>query len=131
MSLVNLVGHQVISYSFVSRLANGTKIGLQTKYSYNVKYAEGSNLCKGELSCELCHKDEPESFSVKLVMSGTFTYKAGSEKAALHVDSFNALFPYAKAYIAMATSAGGIPPVNLPEIDITSQNIYSFEKPTP
>lgn len=131
MSLVNLVGYQVNKYSFENSLANGTKISLQTKYSYNVKFAESNHHCKGELSCELCDKDNPDKFVLKLTMTGVFTYKADAEKANIHVDSFKALFPYAKTYVAMVTAAGGIPPVSLPDIDIEKQSIYSFQKPTP
>lgn len=131
MSLVNLVGYQVGKYSFENRLESGVKIALATKYSYNVKFAGGANHCKGVLTCIVNDKDNPEGFRIELEISGVFTYKPGSEKAAVHIDSFKALFPYAKAYVAMVTSAGGMPPVSLPEIELEGQNIYSFEKPTP
>lgn len=130
MSLVNLVGYQVNKYSFENSLANGTKVSMQTKYSYNVKFAESNHHCKGEFTCELCDKENPDKFSLKLTLTGIFTYKADAEKASIHVDSFKALFPYARTYVAMVTAAGGIPPVNLPDIDIEKQSIYSFQKPT-
>lgn len=129
MSIVNLAGYQVSEFAFKNKLPSGTKISLQTKYSYNVKFADKNNHCRGEMLCEVSDKENPDNFNLRLVMSGLFTYKADSEKARVHVESFRALFPYARSYVSMVSAASGVPPLMLPEVDIESQNIYSFEKP--
>ena len=131
MSIVNIVGYQAKEFSIKNSLPTGAKISMQTKYSYNVKFADSSSHCRGEITCELCDKDNPENLSLRLVMDGIFTYKPGSQRAHVHVESFKALFPYARSYVSMVSAASGMPPIFLPEVDIESQNIYSFEKPKP
>ncbi len=130
MNIVSLIGYQVNEYVFKNRMPSGSKISLGTKYSYNVKFAK-ENRCKGELVCEVCDRENPDSFALKLVMCAFFTYKEDAEKARVHVASFQALFPYARSYVSMVSAAAGITPIMLPEANIESQNIYSFEKPEP
>lgn len=131
MSIVNLAGYQVREFSIKNALPSGTKISMQTKYSYNVKFADSASHCRGEITCELCDKENPDNFALRLVMQGLFTFKPGSERAIVHVESFKALFPYARSYVSMVSAASGMPPIMLPDVDIESQSIYSFEKPKP
>ena len=52
----------------------------------------------------------------------------------MHVDTYKALFPYARAIITTLTANAGIPPIIIPEADIESQSIYRFNlgnKPDP
>ncbi len=131
MSIVDLAGYSVSEFSFKNSLPSGTKISLQTKYSYNVKFADKTRQCKGEIVCEVGDRENPDSFHLKLVMSGIFVYKEGSERARVHVESFKALFPYARSYVSMVSAAAGLTPIMLADVDIESLNIYSFEKPRP
>lgn len=109
--------------SFVNRLPAGKSIKLETKYSYNVKYAKDLT-CRGELSVSVCDKEAPENFNVKLVMVGIFGFKDGADKDILHLDTYKTLFPYARAMISTITVNAGIPPIMLPDVDMEGQNIY-------
>lgn len=109
--------------SFINKLPNGSKIQLETKYSYNVKYAKELS-CRGELTAIVTDKENPDSFSIKAVLVGIFSYKEGSDKDLLHIETFRALFPYARALVSTLTANAGIPAIILPEIDIEGQSIY-------
>ena len=69
-------------------------------------------------------KENPDSFSIKAVLVGIFSYKEGSDKDLLHIETFRALFPYARALVSTLTANAGIPAIILPEIDIEGQSIY-------
>ena len=113
--------------SFVNHLPNGTQLKLDTKFAYNVKYSADLH-CRGEMSVEAHAKESPDKFCIKAVVVGIFTYTEGADKDLLHVETFKALFPYARALVSTVTVNAGIPPIILPEINIEGQNIYRIEK---
>lgn len=128
MGNVNMRGYHVTEFELKNTAASGTRLNLQTKYQYNVKFSESGN-CRGEMTAEMADKESPDKFRLKIVIVGIFSYKPETAKPTIHVETFKSLYPYARSYVSMATATAGIPPVMLPEIDIESQNIYSFENP--
>ena len=126
MSDIVLKGVVSPELSLVNKLPNGTQMKLDTKYSYNVQYSK-SLTCQGELSIEVFAKDQPEKFAIKTKTVGIFSYKEGADKDILHVKSFKALFPYARALITNIVVNAGMPPIVLPEIDVEGQSIYRID----
>ncbi len=51
------------------------------------------------------------------------------EKEILHLKTYDALFPYVKSFVSTLTVNAGIPPVMIPYVDISGQNIYRVEMP--
>ena len=49
------------------------------------------------------------------------------KKDSIHREAFKQIFPYAKSIITTITANGGVPPINLPAVDIDSQNIYRLD----
>lgn len=127
MSTVALKGCSAAEFSFANKLPNGTQIKLGNKYQYNVKYAANTNGCVGEMSIHVFDRENEDKFFVKLVLRGAFSYDKNAEKEQIHVDSYKALFPYARAMITTMTANAGIPPIYIPEADIESQSIYRFD----
>lgn len=123
---VNLCGYTVSEFSFANKLPNGTQIKLGNQYSYNVKYTQ-NNTCIGEMKVNVYDQDKKEAFFVKLELRGIFTFDPNTEKERIHIDSYKALFPYARAIITTLTANAGIPPIFIPEADIESQSIYRFD----
>ena len=111
---------------FVNKLANGSRIKLETKYTYNVKYSHDLT-CKGELIAEVRDKDAPELFRLKVITVGIFSFKEGTDKDLLHIDTYKALFPYLRALVSTVTANTGIPAIILPEADMEGQSIYRIE----
>lgn len=127
MICVKLKGYKVSELSFVNKLEKNTQIKFGNKYSYNVRYSD-SNICFGELTAEMFADEYPEKFGIKLVINGFFEYDKSLKKEEVHVQSFKALFPYAKSVVSTVSVNAGVPPMFLPEFDIESQSIYKFEK---
>ena len=125
MSKAVLKGCMSPEINFINQLPTGTKVQLETKYSYNVQYSKELT-CRGELSAKVCDKNAPEKFAISVKMVGFFTYEEGADKDLLHIETFRILFPYARALVSTVTVNAGIPPVMLPSVDIEGQNIYRF-----
>ena len=111
--------------SLVNKMPNGTKLRLDNKFSYNVKYSKELT-CQGELTFDVVAKENPEDFHIKVKMVGIFTFKEGSDKDLLHVETFDILLPYVRALISTLTVNAGIPPIILPNITMEGQSIYRF-----
>jgi len=111
---------------FINKRASGSRIKLETKYTYNVKYSKELT-CIGELIAEVCDKEEPDQFRLKAVTVGIFSFKEGTDKDLLHIDTYKVLFPYLRALVTTVTANSGIPAIILPEADMEGQNIYRIE----
>lgn len=109
--------------SLVNKLPNGSKIQLETKYSYNVQYSKELT-CRGELTAKVTDKEKPEQFCINVKMIGIFSFEDGADKDMLHIETFRLLFPFVRALVSTLTVNAGIPAVILPNIDIEGQNIY-------
>ena len=128
MKICELKGYKVDRCSFVNKINGAQKLELTHKYSYNVGYAP-NNTCKGEFTAEVADKDDPDKFGITVVITGMFSTAPGTEKELLHLQTYDALFPYVKSFVTTFTSNAGIPPIYIPYIDISDQNIYRVEMP--
>ena len=68
-----------------------------------------------------------EEFSITVTATGIFNFKEGTAKEVLHVETYNDMFPHMRAFVTTLTSNTGIPPIIIPFIDISKQEIYRFE----
>ncbi len=126
MAKLNLKAYKISNIQFKNTLANGTKLELNNKYSYNVKYGQ-NNICEGFLNVEIKDKNGNENFIINLTVQGIFQFDGSSSREELHVASFRELFPYARIIIQNLTVTAGMPPINIPPIDMESQEIYRID----
>ncbi len=119
---------KVESVNFVNKLPPNEKVELSNKYSYNVGYSK-INTCSGEFKADIFDKKSPERFHINVIFKGYFTTAEGVSKEQLHIKTYNALFPYVKAFVTNLTANAGIPPIYIPYIDISNQSIYRVEMP--
>ena len=122
----SLAGFKVTNVQFSNNIKENKKIELGFSYSYNVKYTN-QNTCIGELTAKVNDKGNPDEFNITVTATGVFRFKDGTAKEVLHVETYNDLFPYVKAFITTLTSNAGIPPIIIPFIDISKKEIYRFE----
>ena len=126
MTNANLAAFKVSKAVFENNIKANKKIELGFSYSYNVKYSN-KNTCIGELTAKITDKTAPEEFSITVTATGIFNFKEGTVKEVLHVETYNDMFPHMRAFITTLTSNTGIPPIIIPFIDISKQEIYRFE----
>ena len=128
MKEIELKLTRVESVEFVNKLPPNTKIELQNKYVYNVGFSK-INACQGEMRAEISDKNSPDRFKIVVVMKGVFTFNNEIAKEKLHVKTFDAMFPFMKAFVVNLTAGAGIPPIYIPYVDISNQSIYRVEMP--
>lgn len=126
MSNISFKGCSIAELSFANKLPVGSKIQLENKFQFNVKYA-ANNSCLAEMNVKVSDKENREKFFVDLTLRGIFTFPAESKKEDVHVEAFKTLFPYARTYISTLTLNAGIPPIIIPDPNIDSQSIYRFD----
>ncbi len=119
---------KVESVEFTNKLPPNTKVELSNKFSYNVGYSK-INTCQGEFKAEIFDKNTPERFRIVVVMKGFFVISGDIAKEVLHIKTYDAMYPFVKAFVANLTANAGIPPVYIPYIDISNQSIYRVEMP--
>ncbi len=127
---VELTNVSASELSFINKIEKARNVELQNTYSYSVKYAN-NNTCVGEMSISVEDKEEPEKFNIKANVIGIFKILSDAEKQVLHVETFNALFPYAKSMVTNLTTICGIPPVYIPSMDIAKHSIYKIDTNPP
>ena len=126
MSKISFKGCNITELSFANNLPAGSKIQLENKFQFNVKYA-ANNSCLGEMNVRVSDKENPDKFFVDITLRGIFTFPADSKKEDIHVEAFKTLFPYARTYISALTVNAGIPPIIIPDPNIENQSIYRFD----
>lgn len=113
---------------FINKLPPNAKIELSNKYSYNVGYSK-LNTCSGEFRAEIFDKSSPDRFKLLIIMKGVFVFSPEVAKEKLHILTYDALFPYVKAFVSSLTASSHIPPIYIPYVDISGQSIYRVEMP--
>ena len=126
MKYTELLGTVVKSVDFKNELKNGERIQLTFGYQYNVKYSPNGT-CRGEFVARAENKDNPKAFHIHVSMIGTFKITdKDATREELHVETYDQLFPYVRAFIGTLTASCGIPPVVAKYIDISGRDIYQF-----
>ncbi len=126
MSKAALKAIKVSNIDFTNQIKENKKIELGFSYSYNVKYST-NNSCIGELTVKVTDKANPDEFALNVTANGIFTFENGTPKEELHVETYNEMFPYVRAFVTTITANAGIPPIIMPFIDISKKEIYRFE----
>lgn len=116
--------------SFVNKLEPGETIRLGFKYNFNIMYS-GGEAGRAQMTLIAENTEAPEKFSLKITESGAFVVKEGSQREAVHIAAFHAIFPYAKALAAMVSSASGVPAVMIPEIKLNAEDVVRIDYKPP
>jgi preprotein translocase subunit SecB len=125
--MVELKGYKVNSISFENKVQNGTQLKLQNQVKYNVNYMEAENKCLGILEFRVADADM-NPFEIKLEMVAEFAYQDGDDKADIHVNSFDQLFPFLRQVINNVTAMSGMPGLMIPIMKLNRDTV-SVGKP--
>lgn len=126
MKKLALKAYKVSNIELKNKLPGATKLQLKNQYSHNVKYGK-ENTCEGILTVKISDKNGNENFGITATIQGIFQWEDELEKEKAHIETFNALFPYARALVSNLTANAGMVPIIIPPIDIEKQEIYRIE----
>lgn len=125
-SNVEMKAYKVAKIEFNNKVNGKVHLKLKNKVSHQVKY-NGNSFCEATLDVLVSDPENPDILNMKLSVVGAFEIKNKIEKEFLHVETFNELFPFAKALAATISVNAGVPPIYLQNVDITKQEIYRFD----
>ncbi len=128
MSDIKLKAYKIEELQLVNKVKATKKIELKNTYGYNVRYTN-QNICEGKFTVTITDKENPDDFSIKLVLNGIFAFDPETQREVIHVKSFKELFPYARVIITTITANAGIQPIMIPDMDIENREIYRFDNP--
>lgn len=123
---VEMKAYKVAKIEFNNKVNGKVQLKLKNKVSHQVKY-NGNSFCEATLDVLVSDPENPDILNMKLSVVGAFEIKNKIEKEFLHVETFNELFPFAKALAATISVNAGVPPIYLQNVDITKQEIYRFD----
>lgn len=130
MKKLALKAYKVSHIELKNKLPGATKLQLKNQYSHNVKYGNG-NTCEGIFTVKISDKNGNENFGITATLQGIFQWEGELVKEQAHIETFQALFPYARALISNLTANSGMVPIIIPPIDIENQEIYRIEMNPP
>lgn len=125
-------GYKVVDMNFVNKAENGTRLSLQTTYSFNVRYTVDCKKCLATLDVKVGDKENADVFSISMTMTGSFDVLSDDvAKEKLHVEAYKMLFPFARSVVSTVSVNAGIPPIIIAEMDIEKQSIYRIDTNPP
>ena len=128
MANVKILNFSASEINFLNEIKRSETFELTNRCSYNVRFAPNS-FCRGEMTVEVFNKNAPDSFRLKLRVTGDFVIEDQSPQDAVHRATYKLLFPRVKAMVTSLTVAANLPPIFLPDLNIDDQSIYVVEKP--
>lgn len=112
--------------SFVNTLGPNTSFKLAFQYKHNLHYP-APNVARAELTVIAENSEDKEHFRISVTEVGVFSCPDQMPRETIHVETFQILFPYARALISSLTGLAGIPPILPPAIRINEENVMKIE----
>jgi len=111
--MVQLKGYRVNKLELENKVQNGTQLKLNNQTKYNVNYIDDDHVCIGNLEFRIVDENQ-NPFEVRIELVAQFSYEDGDDKAEIHTQSFDQIFPFVRQIVHTATSYTGMPGLMIP-----------------
>lgn len=120
--MVAINAYKVNKLEIENRVAPGVQLKLQNQVKYNVNYMDDVKKCVGILGFRITDANLNPS-EVKIEMAAEFSFGEEDEKADIHTQSFDQLFPFLRMVINNITSLTGMPGLMIPIMRLNKDNV--------
>ena len=120
--MVAINAYKVNKLEIENRVAPGVQLNLQNQVKYNVNYMDDVKKCVGILGFRITDANL-NPFEVKIEMAAEFSFGEEDEKADIHTQSFDQLFPFLRMVINNITSLTGMPGLMIPIMRLNKDNV--------
>lgn len=120
--MVAINAYKVNKLEIENRVAPGVQLKLQNQVKYNVNYMDDVKKCVGILGFRITDANL-NPFEVKIEMAAEFSFGEEDEKADIHMQSFDQLFPFLRMVINNITSLTGMPGLMIPIMRLNKDNV--------
>ena len=114
--------YKVSKIEFENKVPNGTQLKLKNNVSYNVSYMDAEKRCLGKLDFRVMDEGM-KPFEIKIEMEAVFTYSEEDERADIHTQSFDQIFPFVRHIINSVTSVSGMPGLLIPIMHLEKSKV--------
>lgn len=120
--MVAINAYKVNELEIENRVAPGVQLKLQNQVKYNVNYMDDVKKCVAILGFRITDANL-NPFEVKIEMAAEFSFGEEDEKADIHTQSFDQLFPFLRMVINNITSLTGMPGLMIPIMRLNKDNV--------
>ena len=120
--MVAINAYKVNKLEIENRVAPGVQLKLQNQVKYNVNYMDDVKKCVGILGFRITDANL-NPLEVKIEMAAEFSFGEEDEKADIHTQSFDQLFPFLRMVINNITSLTGMPGLMIPIMRLNKDNV--------
>lgn len=120
--MVAINAYKVNKLEIENRVAPGVQLKLQNQVKYNVNYMDDVKKCVAILGFRITDANL-NPFEVKIEMAAEFSFGEEDEKADIHTQSFDQLFPFLRMVINNITSLTGMPGLMIPIMRLNKDNV--------
>lgn len=125
--MVELKGYKVNRLEIENKVKAGVQLKLQNQLKYNVNYMDDNKTCVAVMELRVIDS-QLNPFEIKLEAVAEFTYGDNDEKADIHTQSFDQLFPFIRQIIHTVTSFTGIPGLMIPIMKLNRDTVQVNQK---
>lgn len=125
--MVELKGYKVNRLEIENKVKAGVQLKLQNQLKYNVNYMDDNKTCVAVMELRVIDS-QLNPFEIKLEAVAEFTYGDNDEKADIHTQSFDQLFPFVRQIIHTVTSFTGIPGLMIPIMKLNRDTVQVNQK---
>lgn len=120
--MIQLLSYKANKLSIENTVKPGTQLKLQNQVKYNVNYMDADNKCLGILQFRITDSDM-QPFEVKIDLVAEFSYDQTDEKADIHTESFDQIFPFIRQIVNSLASQCGINGLMIPIMHLNKSSV--------
>lgn len=120
--MVQIQGYKVNKLHMENTVANGTELQLQNQVKYNVNYMDDVHKCVGILSFRITDGNM-NPFEMQIDMVAEFTYDEGDDKADIHTQSFDQIYPFLRQIVSQMAGHCGVPGLMIPIMRLNKDTV--------
>lgn len=120
--MVQIQGYKVNKLYMENTVQNGTELQLQNQAKYNVNYMDGAHKCVGILSFRITDANM-NPFEIQIDLVAEFTYDDSDDKADIHTQSFDLVYPFLRQIVNQMATHCGVPGLLIPVMRLNKDTV--------
>ena len=121
--MIKFQGYQVESLNFKNVEEKDDKIELGINSTHSVSYNYDEEICIGRDTITIEDKDDPDKFSMEVVVLSKFSIDKTDNQKTLHVESYKEAFPFVRTTVAAIMMNCGMQPLYLPPVEMNEEDV--------
>ncbi|MCD8381639.1 MAG: protein-export chaperone SecB [Clostridiales bacterium] len=131
MATVTLLQQRTREMHLRNDIKKQGQLQLKSNFNFNVKYAANNQNCVATLYQSFEDKSGAEEFSASVTLEGVFSCQGvadDEDKKAVHLQAYEALFPYLQSVVGQLFSSTGFPGFMVKKIPLDEGRVVVSQK---